>query len=915
VWLTASLILVNYVLSLSYLFHQGKITVSLIILNLVQLALFCHLHWLIHQELGAEHYTYALEPHWYDWVELVAVHVLRAVDLLDALGAYGIHLQNVLHQSTLAGMALFGMHIMVDIFLLGAVLMLISRRSASQQATTLMKMQRVTERFKNTLTFFKRIRLWAFLLALVLIIVVGVRQHWSINNWLLWPLDNALRTLDFGDAFQIFDWQLHSLEMGIGLATLAVFFRLVVSFYAFGPVNRLFLFLLGGRGKTIQELVRICTSPESTEEDIEIAFKALLRFDTKTVLPHLITILNAGQFHFRRLAAEALEEKGPSAVQAIPSLVITLIDDDSSLRLAAKHALNKIEPQWQQNNTIQSMIPELVNQLLESHRVLQKTLILSTLKTIDPKSEKTVALLIQMLTKNEVSEIRVATINALGKIGQADKAIPELLNVLKTDTSSPVRVAAIDTLENIKPMPLKILSYVVKALNKDTSPEVRRVAAKTLGKIEPNPKILPHLVKALVKDNAASVRQAVASALGSMGTVAVKTVPYLVKALGDTDVNVRKAAISSLQKLNSKWPQNKAIPKLIPYFVKILANVEENPERRIAAILVLQRTITINATHNSHIQIIPHLIKALSDPDNKVRRAAIIAIDKIKLTDPKIVSHLFMETDIVSHLFDALMDEDFKVRRAAILVLKRSDIHLILESAALYRLFERMIHRKLFSFEIRYDIVKVIDTLQLIKWLPTDKIDRIVPDLLVALLDKKANPFVISIFTLLNEIEPQWAKRQEISNKFFDALVEIFKQSISNLGFYQILHEFDKIINNNALNVLLPANVSKERHVLSRHLSLYEQIMEMLVSLEFLNIETVTILNQIGFVTGVAFISAILESDYFKNIFNNIDTETREFIKGRFESVIKEFDPENKWNKISPSYKYYRDKTMSLMDW
>ncbi|MCK5524529.1 MAG: hypothetical protein KAI83_15470 [Thiomargarita sp.] len=278
-WLMALLIVFNYGLSLTYLFRQGKITINITFLNIVQLALFCRLHVLIYDLLGAGHYSYALPPNWSDWIELIAVHILRAVDLLDVLDAYGIHLQNVKHQSTLTGIALFSMHIMVDIFLLGSLFMLINRRSATQQASTLMNMQRFAERFKGTLDFLKRIRILGLVIAILLIMITGITNDWHLINWLLWPLDNILRTLDFGDAFQIFDWQLHSLKMGFLLATLAVFFRLVVSFYALGPANRFYLYLLGGRGKTLEELARICTSPDYSEEEMEIAFKALLRFD------------------------------------------------------------------------------------------------------------------------------------------------------------------------------------------------------------------------------------------------------------------------------------------------------------------------------------------------------------------------------------------------------------------------------------------------------------------------------------------------------------------------------------------------------------------------------------------------------------------------------------------------------------
>jgi len=80
-WTTALLILLNYSLSLSNLFRQGSITVNLIILNVIQLALCLHL--MIHKMLGNAHYAYTEPPRWYDWIELVAMHVLRAVDLLD----------------------------------------------------------------------------------------------------------------------------------------------------------------------------------------------------------------------------------------------------------------------------------------------------------------------------------------------------------------------------------------------------------------------------------------------------------------------------------------------------------------------------------------------------------------------------------------------------------------------------------------------------------------------------------------------------------------------------------------------------------------------------------------------------------------------------------------------------------------
>jgi len=882
-WFIGLLILINYVLSLTYLFHQGKITTNLTILNFIQLILFCNLHYLINSELGVEHYSYMSEPYWYDWVQLVAVHVLRAVDLLDIIGAYGIHLQNVIHQSLLAGMILFSMHIIVDIFLLGAVFMLISRRSAGQQAATLMKMQRFTIRFQNILIFFNRIRLWAFLLALVLIIGVGIEQRWSFNNWLLWPVDNILRTLDFGDAFQIFGWQLHSIEMGLGLATLAVFFRLVVSFYAFGPFNRFFLFLLGGRGKTIEELVRISNSSEYSEEEVEVAFRALLRFDTKTVVPHLITIMNEGQLHFRRLAIEDLEEKGILAAQAIPSLVMVLSDNNSELRLAADHALNNINPQWQQDKTIKNLVPKLVDKLLNSKRKLQRALILSTLKTIEPKNEKTMLLLLQALDKNEA--IRIVAIETLGNMGKIAKIIPKLLKILKNDVSSQVRITVLDALENIKPIPVKNLPYFIKVLNEDSSPEVRKKTVKILGTT--NVKILPYLAKALIKDNSASVRQAIVEEFDNMK--AIKTVPYLVMALVDIDINVRKAAFSTLKNIAPKWYNNKAILKLIPRFIKILADNNENPERRIAAIFVLYKTTDLT-------NVIASLKYILSDKNSKMRRVSLLALGRVKLIDI-----------VPEHPFELLTNEEAKVRRTAFLVLKRNNINSISERI-LDELIRNMTYKNV-HFEIRYDIAKAIDTLKLITWSP-----KIVTYLLDILLDKRMNSIAISIFKLVNDIEPQWA---EIT---FGLILDPHSKAMNiktyyrKMAFYSLVEsfkkrklEFDYLVNHGFLYLR-----SYQLHYglgqpLNQDETLYKEIIDGLVKINFFNIETINILNKMGYVVGIAIMLAITTSGYVDSVKNIAE---REDIMWKIENSIKILDPENKWRNA-----YYSHINNMRMDW
>jgi HEAT repeat protein len=625
-WLMALLIVFNYGLSLMYLFRQGKITVNIILLNIVQLALFCRLHALIYDLLGAGHYSYALPPDWYDWVELVAVHVLRAVDLLDALGAYGIHLQNVKHQSTLTGIALFSMHIMLDIFLLGTLFMLINRRSATKQASTLMNLQRFVERFKGTLDFLKRSRIWGLRVAIVLIITVGITNDWHLINWLLWPLDNILRTLDFGDAFQIFDWQLHSLEMGFWLATLAVFFRLVVGFYAFGPANRFYLYLLGGRGKTLEELAKICTSPEFSEEEMEIAFKALLRFEGSSVIPHLVTVLEGGQLHFRRVAAETLEKMGTKAVTAVPHLISVLVDNDSDVREAAFDALEKIDPQWRQSKDAQSAIPHFVKALVDNDSDVRGAA-RDALKQICPQwrqSEKTQSAIPHFVIAlaNRESNIQRAAAEVLGKMGpSAMTAIPHLVKAL-ANSDSDVRKAAAEALEKIDPQwpqseeAQSTIPHLVTELANSES-DIQIVVVEFLGEMGPSAMTaIPRLVKALVDSSDGGVIRATAYALTKIdpqwrqSKEAQSAIFHQVKALANSDSDVRKAAANVLEKIGPQWRQSEGIQGAISHLVKALAE-SNSLDVQVNVVDALGKIGPTTAA-----KAVPHLVKMLANnPD------------------------------------------------------------------------------------------------------------------------------------------------------------------------------------------------------------------------------------------------------------------------------------------------------------
>ncbi len=712
-WITALFLVINYSVSLTELFRQGKITFSQILINLIQLALFCRLHILIHDVLGAEHYSYALEPRWYDWVELVAVHVLRAVDLLDILNAYGIDLQNIDHQSILAGIVLVSMHIMVDIFILGAIIMVIKRRLANKKPSP-----RITLLIK--LLFFKGkwaddddvIKIFfAGIMFSILIIAIAaaeeikqlkhalafeelvgtnettikqleddVKQYESLqynplSQAFLWLLDNFLRTLDFGDAFQIFDWQLHRVKMGMGLATFAVFTRFFMSFYALRLLNFLYLQLLGGRGKTIDELGKIAISDIYSEEERKIALEALATLGSDAVIPHLAIALADSNEDIRSTAEKALKEVDPqwreneSVYIAIPTLIAELADNsgvqqmnENSRAIRIVLALGNMGKAA--TKTIPHLLVELVN--FEFDRDYDSArdnnffhTVIDTLEKINPQWQNSeevqsaISELVAILLADENSwNQRGNAAKILGEIGPAAAtAIPHLITAFEKHNYAAVTMA----LREMGPAAIEAVPTLLTALAKNE--HVSRVTS-ALATIKPLPEqAIPNLVKVLEDSDGSNVRNAI-KALGNIELAAIQAIlPFIAKALNDKYKNkdyyitedVRNAAAEVVNKMDEKILENISpaiAQETVPILAEVLLKVYNwnNDIYSVAATKILKKIGKI---------AIPLLLKILADEDKYIRMSAAEALGKIGPSAEPAIPEL-LET--------ALVDSESSVR-------------------------------------------------------------------------------------------------------------------------------------------------------------------------------------------------------------------------------------------------------------
>ena len=432
---TAGLIAVNFAVSLAQLIRKGRV---LVLLNVAQLPLFGILNYQLFHALGPEHFRFDTAPGPWDWIELFGVHFLRAVDVLDGLEAYGVDLQNIEHNSTLAGAILVCMHVTIDIFVislifrgLGGLWKRREEKARSGRARSKPRLERKP----------KRRGLWLGLARLAALVVCGAffvnfafEQGWPLGEWFLWPLDNFLRAVDIGDMFQIFNWKLHHVATGYGTMTLAVAFRLVVAIYVAAWVNYIRITVFGGRGATVGELIDALEDPD---HDVRVS------------------------------SARALGRFGPDARDAVPALTKTLSDPSRLVRLAATEALGKMGPAAEP-----AVAP--LGRLLDDRDAIVRRAIPAVLGQIGPPATDA---LVAALDHAD-PYVREAVAGALGRIGAA--ALPALVAALD-DGNAPARTTAAQALGEIGTPAVSALVILLD----DASASVRAAAARSLGRIGP----------------------------------------------------------------------------------------------------------------------------------------------------------------------------------------------------------------------------------------------------------------------------------------------------------------------------------------------------------------------------------------------------------------------------------------------
>jgi RNA polymerase sigma factor (sigma-70 family) len=246
---------------------------------------------------------------------------------------------------------------------------------------------------------------------------------------------------------------------------------------------------------------------------VQNAAAGAMAFIGKDAVPTLLELLKGKNSESRKWAAVALSSIGPEAKEAVPALIECLEDEDPNLRSWAAGALGSLAPESK------SAIPALIRSLAKEDLGSTQGRTGSTINALSKFGQVAVPALNRALKDPNV-KIRASAAGSLALLGSAAKeAIPELILALR-DESLLVRQNATSALVILGD---DAVPGLVEGL-KDKDPVIRAAAAETLGQIG--------------SQKALSTRKA--------------ALPALIKAMGDENERVRKAATQAYEIIKTR---------------------------------------------------------------------------------------------------------------------------------------------------------------------------------------------------------------------------------------------------------------------------------------------------------------------------------------------------------------------------
>ncbi len=217
--------------------------------------LFALLQWQLYVLGGAGHYAVAEDAWIADWTIFTLMHAVRAVDVLDVLEDLHVRTNplKVEYRSAWSGLILVALHLAVNLFVAGLLIRTATKWAARWTGVGGKRWHPHAVRFACAV---------GGIACLAAIVWTARGQQWRPIDWLLWPLDNALRTLDVGDAFQVFHWRIHQVPVSLWNGALAIWFRLLVGVAVAVVARRMWLRACGTTGLNVADLVEVLSGDD-----------------------------------------------------------------------------------------------------------------------------------------------------------------------------------------------------------------------------------------------------------------------------------------------------------------------------------------------------------------------------------------------------------------------------------------------------------------------------------------------------------------------------------------------------------------------------------------------------------------------------------------------------------------------------
>jgi HEAT repeat protein len=248
----------------------------------------------------------------------------------------------------------------------------------------------------------------------------------------------------------------------------------------------------------------------------------------------------------RREVAVTLGRFGKLAKQAVPALTGALADKDAGVQTAAADALGRV------GADAAPAAPELLK-LVASADAGVKRAATFALGRVEPADKPPVAAaLVGVLKSAGDNGLRREAITAIGLLGEAEcEVVPALAGQLK-DKAAEMRLLTLDSVGKIGPAARRLEPQLTELFRTDPDPAVRRVSLRTLvkGLGTDAKQLVPAMAERLAADTDFEVRAAIAQEFGSLGVDGEAAIPALRKAQRDPQVRVREAAVAAIKQID-----------------------------------------------------------------------------------------------------------------------------------------------------------------------------------------------------------------------------------------------------------------------------------------------------------------------------------------------------------------------------